>query len=126
MKPKTVKKICKVMFSLLVNVVIVFCIVKLFSYSFNFTYDVFGKVALDPASTKYVVVTIPADSSTSEICDILVDAKLCDSKYVLMAKMKLGGYGGKVIAGKYGLSASMTYDEILTIISNSDVEEEEE
>ena len=33
------------MFSLFVNILIVFLIVKLFTYSFNFAYGVFGNVA---------------------------------------------------------------------------------
>lgn len=126
MRPKTIKKICRTMFSLLINVVIVFFVVKIFSYSFNFTYDVFGKVALDPSSTQYVVVNIPADSSTSEICDILVDSGVCKDKYVLMVKMKIGGYGSEVVSGKYGLSPSMTYDEVLDIICKVETEEEEQ
>ena len=59
--------------SLLINVLIVFFIIKVFAYAFNFTYSVFGNVCKAPGDTEYVVVEIPADSSILEIGQALED-----------------------------------------------------
>lgn len=101
-------------------------IVKLFTYSFNFAYGVFGNVAYHPGSQQYIVVDIPADSSIMEIGSALQDAEIIEDKYVFYAKVKVKGYGNKITSGKYHLSASMTYDEILQIICNIDTSSDEE
>ena len=106
------------MFGLFVNVLIVFLIVKLFTYSFNFAYGVFGEVANHPGSQEYIVVDIPADSSIMEIGKALQDADIIEDKYVFYAKVKVKGYGTKISSGKFHLSSGMTYDEILKILCN--------
>ena len=73
------------MFSLFVNILIVFLIVKLFTYSFNFAYGVFGNVAYHPGSQQYIVVDIPADSSIMEIGSALQDAEIIEDNYVFYA-----------------------------------------
>lgn len=112
------------MFSLFVNILIVFLIVKLFTYAFNFAYGVFGQVSNHPGSQEYIVVDIPADSSIMEIGTALEDADIIEDKLVFYAKVKVKGYGDKITSGKYHLSASMTYDEILKIICNIHEEED--
>lgn len=111
--------------SLLINVLIVYFIIKVFAGAFNFTYSVFGEVCKSPGDTEYVVVEIPADSSILEIGQALEDGEIIDSKYVFAAKVKVKGYGGKIKSGKFGLSASMNYDEILEIICDLETEEDE-
>ena len=111
--------------SLLINVLIVYFIIKVFAGAFNFTYSVFGEVCKSPGDTEYVVVEIPADSSILEIGQALEDGEVIESKYVFAAKVKVKGYGDKIKSGKFGLSASMNYDEILEIICDLEEEEEE-
>lgn len=112
--------------SLLINILIVYFIIKIFAYSFNFTYSVFGNVCKYPGATEYVVIEIPADATILEIGQALKDGEIIDDKYVFFAKVKVKGYGDKIKSGKFGLSASMTYDEILEVICDLGTEEEEE
>ncbi len=112
--------------SLLINVLIVFFVIKVFSYAFNFTYSVFGNVCKAPGDTEYVVVEIPADSSILEIGQALEDGEIINDKYVFFAKVKVKGYGDKIKSGKFGLSASMNYEEILEIICDLDTDDDEE
>lgn len=123
---KAFKRSSGFMWGLLVNVVIVFLIVKLFSYSFNFAYGVFGKTARDPASRDYKLIEIKADSSIMQIGEALEDAKIIKDKHVFWAKVKVKGYGDKIEAGEYTLCASMTYDEILDKICGIEPTTEEE
>ncbi|MGN0435304.1 MAG: endolytic transglycosylase MltG [Wujia sp.] len=111
---------------LLVNVIIVYIVIKIFSYSFNFAYSMFGDVCKDPGDTTYVTVDIPEDSSVIQIGQALEDAGIIEDKYVFWGKVKIRGYASKIIPGKYALSASMNYDDILIRICNIKVETEEE
>jgi UPF0755 protein len=111
--------------SLLINIIIVYLVVKLFAFTFDFSYSVFGDVRFDPGSTTYKVVEIPVDASTLEIGSALEDAGIIEDKYVFWVRVKIKGYGNKIYSGKYGLSASMNVDEILTIICHLDEEEDE-
>lgn len=123
---KSLKHSAGFTWGLLVNVIIVYIVVKLFAYSFNFAYSVFGNVACDPSNKQYVVVEIPADSSTLDIATALEKKKVIDNKYVFAVKVKVKEYGNKITAGKYGLSPSMTYDEILDVICHIENEEDED
>ncbi|MBQ9234599.1 MAG: endolytic transglycosylase MltG [Lachnospiraceae bacterium] len=114
------------MFSLLINIVIVFFIIRMFSYSFNFAYSVFGDVAKDPSGREYAVIEIPADSSTFQIGKALEDNEIIEDKYVFWAKVRIKNLGGKIKAGKYGLSSSMTYEEIINLICGINDEDDEE
>lgn len=123
---KGLKKSSGFTWGLLVDLVIVFIVIKAFSYTFNFAYSVFGDVCADPVSREYKVIEIPADSTILEIGDALEKNEIIEDKYVFYVKVKVKGYGDKIKTGKYGLSASMSYGEILDIICDIDTEEEEE
>ncbi|MBE5944165.1 MAG: endolytic transglycosylase MltG [Lachnospiraceae bacterium] len=111
---------------LLINIVIVFLVIKVFSFAFDFTYSVFGDVAKDPISREVSVVEIPADSSILQIGEALEDSGIIDNKYAFWAKIKIKGYSNMIIPGKYGLSPAMTYEEIINVICRIELEEEEE
>lgn len=113
---KGFKRTSGFMFRLMVNLIIIFIVVSIFSYAFNFAYSVFGDVAKDPDSNKYVIVEIPTDSSVIKIGEALEDADIIDNKYVFYVKVKLKDYAGKITPGRYGLSASMNFEEIMQII----------
>ncbi len=123
---KTFKRGSGFAFSLLVNIVIVFLAVKMFSFAFNFAYGVFGDVRLDPLDKEYKLIEVPADASILEIGDALQENGIIESKYVFYAKIKVKGYGDKIVSGKYGLSASMSYGEIVDTICHIGQDEEEE
>ena len=111
---------------LLINVIIVFLVVKVFSYSFNFAYGVFGNVCKDPLGSEYVVIEIPNDSSSLQIGKALEDNDIIDNKYIFFAKVKIKKLGNKIKPGKYGLSSSMTYDEIINMICGINEEKDDE
>ena len=123
---KVLKHSSGFMLSLFINIVIVYFIARLFTYSFNFAYSVFGDVAKDPTGREYAVIEIPADSSSLQIGKALEDNEIIEDKYVFWAKVRIKNVGGKIKAGKYGLSSSMTYGEIINLICGINEEEEEE
>ncbi len=111
---------------LLVDVLILYVFIKAFALSFNFAYDVFHDSAKNPGDRSYVVVKIEPYSSAKKISNQLYDAGVIENKYVMMLRIKIGEYGDKIKAGKYGVSASMTYEEILGVLTGSATASEEE
>ena len=104
---------------LLVDVLIIYVFVRAFSISFAFGYDVFHDSAKNPGDRNYVMVTIEPYSSTGKISDALYEAGVIENKYVMMMRIKVGEYYDKIKPGSYGLSASMTYEEILGVITGN-------
>lgn len=67
---------------------------------------------------------IEPDSSTTEIVDALIEQGLVQDRYVMLAKVYLSSYHGKMMPGTYTLSPSMTQDDILkTITGNKEKED---
>ena len=106
--------------ALLVDVLIVYIIVKGFSTAYSLSYEVFSDSSVNKGDISTVVVMIPPDSSTTSVSELLYENKLIKNKYVMMAKIKLGEYGGLIKPGKYVLSPSMTYDEIIRVITHTE------
>ena len=104
-------------FQLLVDAVIILVFIKGFSMSYNFSHDIFVDTAKNLKNTEYVNVVIEPDSSTKTIADKIYEAGVVKNKYVLMAKIKINEVGKDIKPGVYPLSQSMTYGEILAIIT---------
>ena len=104
-------------FQLLVDAVIILIFVKGFSMSYNFSHDVFYDSAKNVKNTDIVKVTILEDSSTKQVCDTIYEAGVIKNKYVMMAKIKVSEVGKNIKPGTYTLSQSMTYNEIIAIIT---------
>ena len=106
--------------ALLADVLIVYFIVKGFSTAYSLSYEVFSDSAKNRGDISTVVVTIPPDPSSSSVSDLLYEENLIKNKYVMIAKLKLNGYGSLIKPGKYVLSPSMTYDEIIKVITRTE------
>ena len=104
---------------LLLDVLIIYVIVKGFSLAYSFSYEVFSDSAKNDGDTSIKIVTIQPDSSTMTVSEALYDAGVIKNKYVMMAKIKLNGYGPSIFPGKYALSPSMSYNKIISIITKN-------
>ena len=104
------------MLSLFINLFMLFCLVKAFTWSFNLGYGIFGKVAYHPGSEEYVTVVIPADTTTLEVGKALEKAGIIENRWVFFARVKVKGLQKNLLSGKFTLSPSMTYEQILDII----------
>ena len=112
---------------LLIDVALILIIVRGFSTSFSFAHDVFYDRAMTPGSNELVTVKIEDGFTTSSVAESLVDAGVINNKYVMVAKIKVGEYGNKIVEGTYALSPGMTSNQILAIITHQiDMEDEEE
>lgn len=125
MTDKSMKNALRMVLQLLINVVILLLLLQVFTVAYNFSYKVFTDSAMNPTSKKEVEFVIQPDSSTLEIVDSLVESGLVPDKYVMLAKIYLSSYHGKMMPGTYVLSPSMTQDEILKAITINSTGDEE-
>lgn len=126
MTDKGMKKALRLVLQVLINAVIILILIRVFMYAYDFSYKVFTDNCLNPMNKSEVQFVIAPDSTTMEIVDLLVEEELVDDRYVLLAKVYLSSYHGKMMPGTYTLSPSMTQDEILKTITGTVVKEEEE
>lgn len=124
MTDKTMKNALRMVLQLLINAIIVLLLIQVFTFAYNFFYKVFTDKSVNPASQTEIAFVVEPDSSTTEIVDNLVDAGLVSDKYVMLAKVYLSSYHGKMMPGTYMLSPSMTQEEIMKTITGSMNEEE--
>lgn len=125
MNDKTMKNVIRMVVRTLINVVIILLVIQAFMASYNFFYRVFTDTSVDSSDFTEIQFVIPPDSSTTEIVDMLVEEELVEDKYVMLVKVYLSSYYGKMLPGTYVLSKSMTQTEILKIITGT-IENEEE
>ena len=85
--------------------------------SYNFSHDVFFDAAKNVKNTDFVMVEIKPDSSTKTVSEQIYDAGVVKNKYVLMAKIKISEAGSDIQPGRYALSQSMTYNEVIAVIT---------
>ncbi|MBR5967240.1 MAG: endolytic transglycosylase MltG [Lachnospiraceae bacterium] len=96
--------------------VVVYGIKKAAGYSYDFAYQLFGNTSVEAAPGRDVKITILKGESSMNIASKLEDAKLVTSKYSFYLKLKLKDY--EVMPGTFVLNTSMTYDDILKIITD--------
>jgi len=84
--------------------------------SYDISYRVFGEESLTEGKGRDVRVTILKGESTMNIASKLEDAKIIPDKYSFYLKLKLNEY--EIMPGTFVLNSSMSYNEILGIISS--------
>lgn len=126
MADKTIKSVIRMVFYMLVDVAIVLLVIQAFMFSYNFFYRVFTESCVNSSDLSEQQFVIPPDSSTMEIVEALVDEGFVADKYVMLAKVYLSSYHGKMLPGTYILSRSMTQTEILKVITGTQDEEAKE
>ena len=124
MTDKIMKHALRIVFQLLIDVVIVLVLIQVFNFGYSFSYKVFTDTCVNARDDSKISVTIAPDSTTMEIVDVLVDSGVVDDKYVMIAKIYLSSYHGKLMPGTYLLTKSMTQNEILDILAGTDDEED--
>ena len=107
-----------VLLNILFYVIVVMLITKYSGVAFDFAYEVFGEVAAAEAgeTVKDVTITINKGESTMSIASKLEMNRVIDYRYSFYLRAKL--FQSNIKTGKYMVNASMTYGEILDVITN--------
>ncbi len=83
---------------------------------YEFSYQVFGDRVCEAAPGRDVEIHIEEGESTMEIAEKLYMNKIVVNKYTFYLKVQLYEY--KIMQGTFELNTSMTYDEILEVITD--------
>ena len=102
---------------LVFSVIVVIAVLAACAYGGFKMYISAASSPVDPTNTSYVNVIIPSGSSTNKIGLILSDNELIRDVSKFKVLVRLEGYDGKLKAGEYSLSQSMSTPEMLEIIS---------
>ena len=120
---KISKVILQISLRTLMNVVLLFILVEGFVYTYQFSYKVFADVPYMPASSDTVTITIESGSTAKQVADIMEGSGLVKDDKLILARLYLGKYNKKIIAGTYTLSPAMSADAICKKICGIQSEE---
>lgn len=116
--------VIQVLFNILVYVVLVMAVIKASTWTYGFAYQIFGNVTVSEAPGELATIEISEGESTRSISEELEANGLVingDSFYV-RAKLTTGAKK-PILPGTYTLNSSMTYDEILAVLTATAGEE---
>jgi UPF0755 protein len=123
-------KISSLIFRLLLNltfiILIVLFVVNGSKKAFNFTYQLYGPVTVDQEPGRDIPIRINKGESSMDIAGKLELNRVIVDQYSFYFKVKL--QNKVIMPGTYIINSSMTYDEILDIItdySKSVIQDEE-
>lgn len=122
-KSTTVKltmKVTSFVLRLLLNIIfyilVIILIINVSKVVYNFAYEIYGPATVDQAPGKEVIFQISKGEQTMEIADKLELYLLIRNKHSFYLKTKL--QNSVIKPGTYELNTSMTYDEILSVITD--------
>ncbi|HPU62698.1 MAG TPA: endolytic transglycosylase MltG [Mobilitalea sp.] len=117
---KVTFKITSFILRLLLNIIFFVLVIVFVIYgsrtAFDFTYQLYGPVTVDPEPGRNVYIEISKGESTMEVAKKLELYRVIKNKYAFYLKTKL--QSEVIMPGKYEVNSSMTYDEILDIITD--------
>lgn len=123
-------KISSFILRLLLNIIFYLLVIVLVIYgsktAYNFTYQLYGPVSLDEEPGRTIPIKINKGESTLDIAGKLEVNRVIVDKYSFYFKAKL--QSKVIMPGTYRVNSSMTYDEILDVItdySKSEVQDEQ-
>ncbi|MDD4112465.1 MAG: endolytic transglycosylase MltG [Herbinix sp.] len=125
---KITLKISSLILRLLLNTIFVILLVVLVIYgsrtAYNFTYQLYGPVTVESEPGRTVPIRINKGESSMDIAGKLEVNRVIVDKYSFYFRAKL--QDKVIMPGTYRVNSSMTYNEILDIItdySNSEVQD---
>ena len=124
----TALKAVRIFFGIILSVIfyllVIVAISKMCTYAYDFSYQVFGNVAVAEAPGTDVEFTVNDSESTMSVASKLEYNKLVVNKYsfYVRAKLSSSGSGGKpILPGTYILNTSMSYEQILSTITDPEM-----
>lgn len=108
----------QVLVNIIVYTVLILAIAKIAFWTYHFSYQIYGNVTVESAPGRDVTVEIEEQEGTMEIASDLYEKETVIDKYSFFIRMKLTtGKKRPILPGTYTLNTSMTYEEILDILT---------
>lgn len=124
--------IIRLLMNIMFYVLVAFLIVNVSKQAFQFTYELYGPVAVENEPGRDILIQIKKGESTMDIASKLEVNRAIVNKYSFYIKTKVEDV--TIMPGTYEINSSMTYNDILEIITDysksliqdQDIEIEEE
>lgn len=107
-------------------IAVVIAVIYVSKAAYDFTYQLYGPVVVDASAEEGIYIKINKGDSTMNVAAKLELNRVIVNKYSFFLKTKLSDQS--ILAGTYELKASMTYKEILGVITdykNSIIQDED-
>lgn len=118
--------ILRLLMNIIFYVLVVILIINVSKSAYKFTYQLYGPDTYDVAPGKDIILQIKKGESSMDIASKLELNHAIENKYSFYFKVKLQNLS--IMPGTYEINSSMTYEEILAVITDysaSIVKEEE-
>ncbi len=102
----------------IVYIIAILIIVRIGTYAYDFAYDVFGEPVASEYSDTEVRITIESGDGNASVAKKLKDANIITNETAFTLKAALSG--AHLMPGTYVVKASMSSDEIITIMSDAE------
>lgn len=108
-------------FYLGINIIFYIVVIYLISFAANkaydFSYQIFGDVAMEEAPGTTVTISIGTGETPSQVAQNLEDKKVIKSKYAFLIRYQMDKKS--MVPGEYELSTSMNYEQIIEKINEN-------
>lgn len=108
--------IIRLLMNIMFYVLVAFLIVNVSKQAFQFTYQLYGPVALEKEPGRDLIIQIKKGESTMDIASKLEVNRVIVNKYSFYVKTKIED--DTIMPGTYEINSSMTYNDILEIITD--------
>lgn len=122
---KVVMRIVRICFSTLLVVLIIYVLIRSGAYAYDMGYRLFTE---EPVASEEngqdVALQITADMSARDIGKILESRNLVRDGNLFAMQLTLSSYKDKLVPGVYTLNSSMTPEEMMQVMSQTEEEKE--
>lgn len=108
--------IIRLLMNIMFYVLVVFLIVNVSKQAFQFTYELYGPVAVENKPGRDILIQIKKGESTMDVASKLEVNRAIVNKYSFYIKSKIDDVA--IMPGTYEINSSMTYNDILEVITD--------
>ncbi|MDF2906593.1 MAG: hypothetical protein K0R34_1914 [Herbinix sp.] len=113
---KVTSFIVRMLMNIFFYILVVILIINVSKYAYTFTYQLYGPDTMDEAPGREIIFQINKGESKMDIAKKLELNQAIKNKYSFYLKTKLQEY--VIMPGTYIINSSMTYDEILSVVTD--------
>lgn len=122
---KVVMRIVRVCFSILLVVLIIYVLIRSGAYAYDMGYRLFTEEPVaSEGNGQNVALQITDDMSARDIGKILEARNLVRDGNLFAMQLTLSAYKDKLVPGVYTLNSSMTAEEMMQVMSQTEEEKE--
>ncbi|MEG1991891.1 MAG: endolytic transglycosylase MltG [Acetivibrio sp.] len=113
------KIIIQIIWNILLYTIIIIGVFRISGVVYDFSYEIFGNVTVDSLPGKDMPIEIRSGEGTKELAQKLENMGIIVNKNTFFVRAKLSiGSRKPILPGSYRLNTSMTYEEIISVITN--------